>query len=192
MASTPRHRAAKPLRAGDQVPWTVAWTAEAGFTLRRSAVFPGYVELVQEEKPGHGHPTFASLHVSRHRRAMREMLCHVCGVPTAAGDRYIFPSASGREVKMTDGAMGYGSNIPPLHLGCAERSRRQCPQLRAGGARFMAFPNEEGRLIPRTDMVPGMEALAGRLPAGVAVVLSCYRLYSAGFADAVALFLSGA
>jgi hypothetical protein len=52
-------------------------------------------------------------------------------------------------------------------------------------ARPAACPADEGRLIWRTDVVPGMEALAKSLPPGLEVVFSCYRLYGAAFSRKV-------
>ena len=40
---------------------------------------------------------------------------------------------------------------------------------------------DTGRLIQRTDVTPGLEALAAQLPPGQEVVLSCYRLYGPEF-----------
>jgi len=40
---------------------------------------------------------------------------------------------------------------------------------------------DEGRLIHRTDVTPGLEAIAARMPPGQAVVFSCYRLYGPEF-----------
>ena len=163
------------------MPWALAWTGEQGFALRRSVIFPGMVELVQRENQGVGEPVFTGVHVSRHRRAMAEHLCHVCGAPTPPEDRHIFPVVTGGMVPLGDGTWRYGGNVPPLHLACAERARRACPQLRRRLARPELCPTTEARLVWRTDVVPGMETLAALLPKGQEVVLSCYRLYDAAF-----------
>ena len=66
---------------------------------------------------------------------------------------------------------------------------RQCTRIAPIGRRASArawgnWPNgrresrQEGRLIWRTDVVPGMEAIAATLPPGQSVVFSCYRLFS--------------
>lgn len=174
-----------PWRIGDTVPWSVAWSGEQAFRLQPSRDFPGMVEVDQAEQPGRGEPMFASVHVGRHRRGMVGQLCHVCGKPTKRHDRYMFPIASGGFVTLQDGQVAYGCNVPPLHLACARKARRMCPHLGRLQEEPVACPAEDGRLIHRTDVVPGMEALAAKIPAGREVVFSCYRLYGAAFSRRV-------
>lgn len=172
-------------RIGQNVPWSVSWTGESGFTLQPSRDFPGLVDLVQEENPGVGAPVFAVVHVTRQRLGMVDHLCHVCGKPTPKGDRYIFPVQSGGFVGMADGSKRYGGNVPPVHLACARKAGRLCPHLSGSFAEPVAYPNDESRLVQRTDVVPGMEALAKTLPAGLEIVFSCYRLFSPRFSRRV-------
>jgi len=173
--------AAPPWIVGENVPWSVAWSGETAFALRRSRDFPGMTEVSQVERPGVGAPLFAAVHVDRHRRGMVEGLCHVCGRPTVRRDRWMFPVASGGFVTLHDGALGYGCNVPPLHKACALRAGAQCPHLSHLDEAPTPCPAEEGRLIYRTDVVPGMEALAATFPPGLEVVFSCYRLYGPAF-----------
>jgi hypothetical protein len=172
-------------RVGETVPWSVSWTGEDFYELKPSIDFPGFTDLVQAQKPGVGSPVFAVLNVTRQRIGMVHHLCHVCGRPTTRRDRYLFPLESGGFVTMTDGEVRYGGNVPPLHLACARRARRQCPHLGASIASPVAFPSDEGRLVQRTDVVPGMEDLAKRLPRGQAVIFSCYRLHGPTFTRTV-------
>jgi ferredoxin len=172
-------------RVGENVPWSVAWSGEGAFRLQTSVLFPGMVELSQAERPGEGAPIFGAVHVDRQRRGLAEHLCHVCGQPTPVRDRWIFPVASGGMVTLADGGERYGGNVPPVHEACARRAQRQCPHLRAAMARPVACPADEGRLIWRTDVVPGMEQLAKSFPVGVEVVMSCYRLYGEAFSRKV-------
>jgi hypothetical protein len=139
------------------------------------------MDLVQEQRPGVGSPVFAVVHVTRQRLGMAGHLCHVCGKPTPKRDRYLFPVQSGGFVTMADGSIRYGGNVPPVHLACAMKAQRLCPHLSGSFASPVAFPSDEGRLIQRTDVVPGMEALAKTLPLGLKVVFSCYRLFGSGF-----------
>lgn len=172
---------------GETVPWSAAWTSEIAFDLRPDTDFPGYVELVQKSAPGEGRPLFAANHVTRNRRGLIEHLCHVCGEPTASWDRWLFPLQTGGFVDLGDGEQRYGGNVPPVHKGCAERAARLCPHLGRQFAVPVRFPKEdEGRMIQRTDVIPGMEEIAGRLPRGVPVVLSCYRLHGKRFSRMVA------
>ena len=166
-------------------PWTAAWTGEQAFRMQPSRDFPGLMELDQKQAPGVGEPIFAAIHVTRQRRGVIDQLCHVCGRPTPPGDRYIFPTASGGLVTLHDGGQQYGCNVPPMHLACAERAARDCPHLARVREPPLACTADEGRVIHRTDVTPGLEHLARTLPPGQAVVFSCYRLYGDAFTTKV-------
>lgn len=168
------------------VPWSVAWSGEQAFRLQPSRDFPGMVELDQKQAPGVGEPMFAAVHVTRQRRGIVDLLCHVCGKPTKRDDRYIFPVASGGMVTLRDGTQQYGCNVPPIHRACALKATGECPHLSRLAERPLRCTADEGRVIHRTDVTPGMEALAKTLPPGVEVVLSCYRLYGPEFSRRVA------
>jgi hypothetical protein len=164
-----------------EVPWSVAWSGEQAFRLQPSRDFPGLLELDQKHAPGVGEPLFAAIHVTRQRRGMVDLLCHVCGKPTAADDRFIFPAASGGMVTLHDGSQQYGCNVPPMHHACTARAADACPHLAKVAEPPLRCTDDAGRLIHRTDVTPGLEALAKTLPAGTEVVFSCYRLYGSGF-----------
>ena len=172
-------------RIGADVPWSVAWTGEQAFRVQPSRDFPGLLELDQREAAGEGDPIFAAVHVTRQRRGMVDHLCHICGKPTPVGDRWVFPVASGGFVTMTDGSVGWGCNVPPVHRACATVARRECPQLSHLSDEPLQCGADEGRLIHRTDVTPGLEAIAAQMPAGQQVVFSCYRLYGAEFTERV-------
>jgi hypothetical protein len=169
----------------EEVPWSVAWSGEQSFWLQDSRDFPGMVELEQKQARGAGEPLFAAIHVTRQRRGLADLLCHVCGKPTARLDRYIFPAASGGLVTLRDGSQQYGLNVPPMHRACALRARRACPHLGKVDEPPLRCSSDEGRLIHRTDVVPGMEVIARTLPPGLEVVFSCYRLYGPDFTKKV-------
>ena len=171
---------------GETVPWSVAWSGETGFDLRPDGDFARYVELVQKSAPGQGRPLFAANHVTRNRQGLIGHLCHVCGSPTKSWDRWLFPLQTGGMVGLGDGRTLYGGNVPPVHKACADRAARLCPHLSRQYAVPVRFPkDDEGRMVPRTDVVPGMEDLASRLPPGLPVVLSCYRLHGPRFSRLV-------
>lgn len=173
-------------RIGIDIPWSVAWSGEQAFRVQPSADFPGLLELDQRHAPGVGEPLFAAIHATRQRRGMIDHLCHICGAPTPRDDRHVFPVASGGFVTMQDGSVGWGCNVPPVHGACAEIARRECPHLtRLSEAPLRCLPEDEGRLIHRTDVTPGLEAIAAIMPAGREVVFSCYRLYGPAFTQAV-------
>lgn len=172
-------------RIGVNVPWSVSWTGEQSFDIALSEDFPGLVDVVQRHRPGEGAPRFKAMHVTRHRRCMADLACHVCGKPTPKGDRYLFPAESGAMVVMPDNSPRYAANVPPVHLACATRATAQCPHLRAHRARPVPYPAEPSRLMPRTDVVAGMEQLArhfsAQLPPQLPLVFTCYRLFGPRF-----------
>jgi hypothetical protein len=172
---------------GDNVPWTVAWTGEETFDLATSLDFPGLVDLVQIDKPGLGQPKFNTLHVTRLRLGMARYLCHVCGRPTARNDRYLMPVQSGGFVTVGEDRFRYAANVPPLHLTCARRAQRVCPHLSRATIPPVAYPAEDSRLMPRRDVVEGMEALAKTLPPHLPVVFSCLRLFGPRFSRKIRL-----
>lgn len=174
-------RPAQAWTPGITVPWTVSWTGEEHFDLAPSADFPGLVDLVQAEHPGEGLPKFKALHVTRHRRGMAGHLCHVCGRPTPRTDRYLLPVQSGGFVTVGDDPLRYAANVPPLHLACAQKAQRLCPHLGQATIPPVAYPAEESRLLPRRDVVEGMEELAKTLPRNTPVVFSCLRLFGPRF-----------
>ncbi len=131
------------------------------------------MELDQKQAPGFGEPLFAAVHVTRQRRGMVDLLCHACGKPTPPQDRYIFPVASGGLVTLQDGSQQYGCNVPPIHYACTARALEACPHLSRLMERPLKCSPEEGRLIHRTDVTRGLEALAASLPPGQEVVFSC-------------------
>jgi hypothetical protein len=162
-------------------PWSVAWSGEQAFRLQPSQDFPGLVELDQKDAPGVGQPIFSAVHVTRQRRGMVDLLCHVCGKPTTRHDRYIFPVASGGLVNLHDGSQQYGCNVPPIHRACTRKALHACPHLSRLSDRPLRCTSDEGRLIHRTDVLPGLEAVAATLPKGMEIVFSCYRLYGPDF-----------
>jgi hypothetical protein len=174
-------------RVGETVPWTVSWTGEQHFELKLSDDFPGLVDLVQAERPGEGTPKFAALHVTRHRTAMVQHLCHVCGRPTKPGDRFIFPVQTGNFVTLPDESMRFAGNVPPVHRACGQRARELCPHLSHEMAVPVAFPAEPSRLIQRTDPVPGMEEVAKAMPPNLKIVYTCYRLFGPRFSAKIAV-----
>jgi hypothetical protein len=173
-------------RIGIDVPWSVAWSGEQAFRVQPSTDFPGLLELDQRQAPGVGEPLFAAVHVTRQRRGMIDLICHVCGQPTEAHDRHVFPVASGGFVTLHDGQTGWGCNVPPVHGACGQIAAAQCPHLSHLAERPLRCPADDpGRLIHRTDVTPGLEHIAAEMPPGREVVFSCYRLYGPAFAAEV-------
>jgi len=86
---------------------------------------------------------------------------------------------------MPDESLRYAGTVPPVHLACAGVAAEGCPQLRKAGAAAVAWPVEASRLMPRTDVLPGMETLARTLPGHLRIVFGCYRLFGPRFSAAV-------
>ena len=162
-------------------PWSAAWSGEQAFSIDPSSDFPGMLELNQKQARGAGEPLFGAMNATRLRRGIIDLLCHVCGKPTVRNERYIFPVASGGLVTLQDGSQQYGCNVPPMHRACAIRASHACPHLTKVRETPLRCSRDEGRLIHRSDVTPGLEAVARMLPMGVDVVLSCYRLYGDEF-----------
>ncbi len=179
-----------PWRVGEDVPWTVSWSGESAFDLQPSTDFPGFLDLMQIESPGVGVPRFGAMNISRHRRAMVQHLCHVCGRPTLKKDRYLFPAHSGGMVTMQNGSQRYGGNVPGVHLACARTAAQRCPHLSGHYGRPVPFPKDEGRLVQRTDVLPGLESLAAQLPKRSDIVFGCYRLFGEAFSHKVRSMVS--
>jgi hypothetical protein len=172
-------------RIGETVAWSTAWSRETAFALRPSTDFPGMTEVSQIDRQGHGEPNFAAVHVDRQRRGLADHRCHVCGRPTPEDDRWMFPVASGDFVTLHDGRTGFGCNVPPLHRACADKAAILCPHLDRLAEKPTRWPAGPTRLIWRTDVAPGMEALAATFPPGKEIVYSCYRLFEPEAADAI-------
>lgn len=173
-------------RIGVNVPWSISWTSEQDYELAISQDFPGLIDIVQHHRPGEGAPRFKALHITRHRQGMAELACHVCGKPTSKNDRYLFPVESGAMVIMPDDTPRYAVNVPPVHLACATKAAALCPHLRAHKAKPVPYPAEPSTLMPRTDIIAGMEKLAQTLPLHLPLVFTCYRLFGPKFSKLTA------
>ncbi|MFE4174478.1 hypothetical protein ACFRR7_20905 [Streptomyces sp. NPDC056909] len=80
--------------------------------------------------PGKGRPEFGKVHFLRQRRAMRKLLCQVCGGPsdrTREGTLWLVgEDADGPELWEP----GYVTTHPPVCVPCAVMSVGVCPHLR--------------------------------------------------------------
>ena len=81
---------------------------------------------------GHGRPEFGRVHPGRQRRAMRKLLCQVCGGPadrTKDGVLWLLNDARGDWPRWPE---GLAATHPPVCRPCARASTRLCPHLRGG------------------------------------------------------------
>jgi hypothetical protein len=81
-------------------------------------------------RPGEGRPEFGSVHARRQRRAMRLLLCQVCGGPAdrnADGVLWLIGQDAGELAPSPDPLL---TPHPPVCARCAARSVAVCPHLR--------------------------------------------------------------
>jgi hypothetical protein len=109
-------------------------------------------------RPHRGRPEFGKVHSLRQRRAMRRLLCQVCGGPAdRAGDGVLWLLPDHR-ADWTAWPDGMANVEPPICLHCAGISLRLCPRLRRGAAvvRAREYPivGVRGTLYERGPMAP--------------------------------------
>jgi len=100
-------------------------------------------------RPGKGRPEFGRVHPMRQRRAMRRLLCQICGHPadrTKDGVLWLLRDFRDDWPSWPD---GMGVTEPPICLSCVRLSMRLCPALRKGAALVSA----------RSYRVAGVEGL---------------------------------
>lgn len=131
------------LKVGLDVPWVTSWSQEPQAGVAPCPSVDGQLAAQQRHKQGVGRPLYSRNHLFRQRKSVREMLCPMCGEPTAEGDRW-----SQTAQATTAGAVrarGFGWALPadmddaqplldcgaiaPLHRACAEASLARCPHL---------------------------------------------------------------
>jgi hypothetical protein len=131
------------LKVGVDVPWVTSWSGETQTGVSRCPSVDGQLAVTQQIAPGEGHPLYSRNHLFRQRKSVREMLCPMCGAPTAAGDRW--SQTAKRTAAGNLRSRGFGPALPvdmaddqalldcgaiaPLHRACAETAARRCPHL---------------------------------------------------------------
>lgn len=148
------------LKVGVDVPWVTSWTAEAIGPVRRCPTVGGRLAISQQQRAGFGRPLYSQNHLLRQRQSIVQMLCPMCGTPTARDDRWLGTAKRlcagelrGAAVDLPadvhdDQVVVDAGSIAPLHRTCAERSARRCPHLKAEGrGRLVRFPKRRV-LIP--------------------------------------------
>ncbi len=83
-------------------------------------------------RPGHGHPLFRNVHPLRQRRAMRRLLCGVCGKPADRDDDGVLWLLRDFRDDWPGWPDGMGAIEPPVCLACVPLASRMCPSLRKG------------------------------------------------------------
>nr|WP_042191700.1 hypothetical protein [Kibdelosporangium sp. MJ126-NF4]CEL20232.1 Phage protein [Kibdelosporangium sp. MJ126-NF4]CTQ97457.1 Phage protein [Kibdelosporangium sp. MJ126-NF4] len=85
-------------------------------------------------RPNQGRPNFGLTHPLRQRRAMRRLLCQVCGGPADRNPDGVLWLMTDFRDDWDGWPTGMGDVDPPVCLSCARLSVRVCPALRRLGA----------------------------------------------------------
>ncbi|MFC0040424.1 hypothetical protein [Actinomadura rayongensis] len=152
------------------VPWITAWSSEEA--LPRQVVVRGrgigYADETRADRdvdgvlwgrnitsPGQGTPLFKAVHPVRQRRAMREVLCQVCGAPCRRDAVWLL---SADEYAFGPWPAPIHTVQPPLCPECVAGPVRLCPHFRRGHvlvrARRFSLAGVGGMLYRRTPWGP--------------------------------------
>ncbi|ALG12479.1 hypothetical protein [Kibdelosporangium phytohabitans] len=158
------------------VPYVTAWSAEqdlSGELIYHSSGRIGYADetamdrdahgilwVRAESRPGESRPDFGEVNSLRQRRAMRRLLCQVCGGPADRnidGVLWLLPDFREDWPGWPD-AMANAE--PPICARCVRLSVRLCPKLRRGaavirvrecpvaGVRGKLYMRDKGEIVP--------------------------------------------
>jgi hypothetical protein len=129
------------------VPYIVKWSDESGASAKVVAGKSGiaYADETLNDRdqqgvlwtrwvhrPGSGRPRFGDDHPMRQRRAMRKLLCMVCGKPADQTDKGALWLLRDHREDWPDWPNSMANAYPPVCLPCAQLSIRICPALRKG------------------------------------------------------------
>lgn len=171
------------MRPGGVVPYITAWSGERDFDVRvivRGVVGIGFTDetLVDRDergvlwtrtpsRPGVGRPEYRRVHALRQRRAMRRLLCQVCGRPADRNELGVLWLLRDHRGDWDGWPEGMANTYPPVCLPCARRSVEVCPALRRGyvAVRARRFPMtgvyglryRPGDLVSVGDVVVGYD-----------------------------------
>ncbi|WP_051764682.1 hypothetical protein [Saccharothrix syringae] len=161
-------------RAKPVVPYIAMWSEEAvrepQLVERRGGAGIAYADEILGDRDsrgvlwdratvasGRGKPQFAKIHVHRQRRAMRKLLCQVCGRPAHGDDRGVLWLLRNRTGDWRGWPEGMLVSEPPVCESCLALATRVCPALR-----------DEGHLVAQAASCPvhGVEGFRYRAGAG--------------------------
>lgn len=132
----------------DVVPYITAWSAEESIMPElvkhpRQAI--GYADETLFDRDEHGvlwgrmtlaygkgKPLWRRVHYHRQRRAMRRLLCQVCGRPAHRNEQGVLWLLGDDRKAWPKWPEGMGATHPPVCLACAEVATRLCPYLQEG------------------------------------------------------------
>lgn len=90
------------------------------------------------QRPGEGRPLFARVHPFRQRRAMRMLLCGVCGGPADRDEDGVLWLLTDHRDDWPDWPARMAAVEPPVCRPCVHLSVRLCPALRRGAVAVRA------------------------------------------------------
>jgi hypothetical protein len=94
----------------------------------------GVLWLRALSRPNQGQPLFAKVHPLRQRRAMRRLLCNVCGGPSDLSEDGVLWLLKDHRSDWPGWPERMALTEPPVCVPCARRSIRMCPALQREGA----------------------------------------------------------
>jgi hypothetical protein len=94
----------------------------------------GVLWLRALSRPGEGQPLFAKVHPLRQRRAMRRLLCNVCGQPADRTEDGVLWLLKDHRTDWPGWPQAMAVTEPPVCLPCVRLATRLCPALRREGA----------------------------------------------------------
>ncbi|HEX5403983.1 MAG TPA: hypothetical protein VFX16_16985 [Pseudonocardiaceae bacterium] len=132
---------------GAVVPYVALWTEERALPyqlIQRGGLGIGYADETSVDRdqcgvlwsrmgsrPGQGRPVYRQMHPLRQRRAMRRLLCQVCGQPADETEQgHLWLLVDGRPGGESDWPEGVANPFPPVCIDCGRLSARLCPPLR--------------------------------------------------------------
>lgn len=148
-AEAPARHGAAALGGGAVVPYVALWSTEDVLPGRVIEGIHGGIDYADgsiadrdeygvlwariASRPGQGRPVFHQMHPLRQRRAMRRLLCQVCGQPAdRTGQGHLWLLAATWQAEAPDWPEGVVNPYPPVCTPCARLSTRLCPPLRRG------------------------------------------------------------
>jgi hypothetical protein len=134
--------------SGAVVPYVTAWSEEQNLpceVVARGGLGIGYADEILTDRddhgvlwyrvpsrPGSGRPLFGDVHALRQRRAMRRMLCQVCGGPADRTEDGVLWLLRDHREDWVGWPEGMAAVEPPVCRPCVATSVRLCPALRQG------------------------------------------------------------
>jgi hypothetical protein len=133
-------------RSSSLVPYITAWSEEQALPTTIVEVPNRGIVYVDEafgdrdqhgvlwprmpSRPGHGRPEFGRVHSLRQRRAMRQLLCQVCGTPADHNDQGVLWLLLDHHGDWPNWPEHMACTHPPVCARCARIAARACPALR--------------------------------------------------------------